>query len=135
MKLLISTIVSAVILLLLAGLTYWGFFSTGHLGSYLHIMRGPGSGTMWANVLGSLFQGLFLSLIYQYFYKGEAPLKEGFFYGLLMGLLMSIPVTLFMWANYTIRYTAAIADGMGMGFRILVACIVIGFIFGKKQQQ
>ncbi len=133
MKLVISTIVSAIVLLLLAFVFYTLVFSTGHMSSFVHIMRGPQDPKLWANIVGSLLQGFFLSFVYKYYYKGISPFKEGFMFGLLMGLLLSVPYMFFMWANYLVRYYGVILDGAGMGFRILVTCIIIGLIFGKKE--
>ena len=133
MKLVISTIVSAIVLLLLAFLFYTGVFATGHMGSYVHIMRGPDDPKIWANIVGSLMQGFFLSYVYKYYYKGISPFKEGFMFGILIGFLMSVPYVFFMWANYLVKYKAVLVDGAGMGLRILITCIIIGLIFGKKE--
>jgi hypothetical protein len=132
MKLAISTIVSAIVLFILAFLFYWIMFSKGLMSSYYSIMRTSDSQLMWANMIAFLIQGFMLSIIYKYYYKGESPFKEGLIYGLQIGLLLSVPVVLFMRANYTVRIKGAIADSAAMGFRILIACIVIGLIFGKK---
>jgi hypothetical protein len=135
MKLVISTIVSSIVLLILAFLFYWGIFSAGYMSSFLHIMRCSGYSTLWANIVGSLLQGFLLSFVYKYYYKGESPFKEGLIYGLLIGFLVSVPYVFFMWANYAVRWKGVLADGIGMGFRYLVAGIVIGLIFGKKIQK
>lgn len=132
MKLVLSTIFSALALFILAFLFYWGVFSAGYMGSYIHIMRSPESQIVWANIVGFLIQGFLLSVVYRYYYKGESPFKEGLVYGLLIGLLTSIPFVLFMWANYTVRWKAVLAEGAGMGFRFLIAGIIIGLTFGKK---
>ncbi|TRZ52224.1 hypothetical protein D4R99_03140 [bacterium] len=133
MKLAISTILAALVLFILGFLFYWGAFATGHLQSYLHIMRGAEDQKMWANIVGFLLQGFFLSFLYQYYFKGLSPFKEGLTYGLIIGLLMSVPVVFFMWANYTVSYKAVLLEGAGMGFRILVAGIVIGLVYGRKE--
>lgn len=135
MKLVISTIVSSIVLFILGFLFYWGVFSAGYMGSYLHIMRLPEGQIMWANILGFLFQGFLMSFVYKYYYKGESPFKEGMMFGLLIGFLISIPFVFFMWANYSVRWKAVLAEGLGMGFRFLIAGIVIGFIFGKKPEK
>jgi hypothetical protein len=133
MKLALSTLYSALALFILAFLFYWGVFSAGYLSSYLHIMRPTGTQVMWANIIGFIFQGFFLSFIYKYYYKGESPFKEGLLYGLFIGLLVSLPFVFFMWANYTVQWKGVLVDGIAMGIRFLVAGIVIGLAFGKKQ--
>lgn len=135
MKLVISTIVSAIVLFVLAFLFYWIMFSGHYMSSFVHIMRCEGANTMWANIVGTLLQGFLLSFVYKYYYKGESPFKEGLMYGLLIGLLISVPYVFFMWANYLVRWKGVLADGIGMGFRYLIAGIIIGLIFGKKVQK
>ena len=66
-------------------------------------------------------------------YKGESPFKEGITYGIMIGILFSVPYVFFMWASYRIGYRAVLADAFGMGFRILLAGILIGLVFGKKK--
>jgi len=134
MKLVTSTIVSALVLFVLAFLFYWGVFSFGYMSSYLQIMRPPEDQKILANIAGFIVQGFILSYIYLHYYRGESPFKEGFTFGLLSGLFVSLPYVFFMWANYTVRYKGVIADGVGMGFRILIAGMIIGLIFGKKKQ-
>ena len=134
MKLALSTIISAIILFILSFLFYWIIFSYGFMHSYLAIIRPPTDPKMWANVAGFIIQGFLLSLIYQFYYKGESPFKEGLIYGLLTALLISLPYLFFMWANFRIRYRGVIAESLGYGFRILIAGIVIGLIYGKKQR-
>lgn len=132
MKLVVSTIISTLVLFILAFLFYWGIFSAGYMGSFIHIMRPEAEQKIWANIVGFIMQGFLLSFVYMKYYKGEYPFKEGFLYGLYIGFLVSLPYIFFMWANYTVRYKAVIADGLGMGFRYLIAGIVIGLVFGKK---
>jgi hypothetical protein len=66
-------------------------------------------------------------------YKGESPIKEGFIFGILTGFLLALPYVFYVWGSYQVRYRAVIADGVGMGIRILIVGIVIGLIFGKKK--
>jgi hypothetical protein len=103
--------------------------------SYYLLFRAEDDFKLWAMIAGCLLQGLFLTVVYAYYYKGEKPFQEGFIYGLLMAFLMALPVVFFMWGAYKVQYKGAIADGIGMGFRILVTCIVIGLIMGKKENK
>ena len=132
MKLVISTIVTAILFFLL-GWLFYGVIFTGHLSSMQHLMRPDADLKMWSIALGCLFQGLMLSVIYMRTYKGESPIKEGFIFGILTGFLLALPYVFYVWGSYQVRYRAVIADGVGMGIRILIVCIVIGLIFGKKK--
>ena len=115
MKLIISTIVTAILFFLL-GWLFYGVIFTGHLASMQHMMRPDADLKMWSIALGSLFQGLMLSVIYMRTYKGESPFKEGLIFGLLMGFLLALPYVFYVWGSYQVRYRAAIADGVGLEF-------------------
>ena len=133
MKLLYSTIASFIVLFLL-GWLFYGVFLTKLMASYIPIMRPASDMKMWAVIVGYIFQSFFLSWIYQKFFQGVSPLKDGFLYGLYYSLLVILPMLFFMWATYQVTYPAAIADAIGMGIRIIIATIVIAYIFGKKEQ-
>ena len=131
MKLIISTIVSAV-LLILFGWLFYGIIFSGHLMSMKNLFRPEVDMKMWAVLVGNLLQGLFLSILYMKTYKGENPMKEGFIYSLLMSMLLSFPYVFYIWGAYAVTYRSALADGAGMAIRIFVVCFVIAMIFGKK---
>jgi|WetSurMetagenome_2_1015567.scaffolds.fasta_scaffold178369_2 hypothetical protein len=132
MKLIISTIVTAILLFLL-GWLFYGVIFVGHLSTMYALMRPESDMKIWALIVGCLLQGLLLSIVYMRTYQGKSPFKEGLIYGLLIGFLFAIPYVFFMWSSYQITYRAVIADGIAMGIRILIAGIVIGLIFGKKK--
>jgi hypothetical protein len=132
MKLIISTIVTAILFFLL-GWLFYGVIFAGHMSTMKLLMRPESDFKMWALIVGCLLQALLLSYIYMISYKGEAPLKEGAIYGFLIGILFSVPYVFFMWSSYQVGYRAILADAVGMGIRILLAGIIIGLIFGKKK--
>jgi len=133
MKLIISTIASAVVMYILSFLFYSIFITSEVFKSYVVLYRSHDSMIYWAIIVGTLLSGFFLSLIYMNYAKRESPFKEGIVYGLLIGLFYSLPYVFFVWASFPIKYPAAILDGIGMGIRIFLACIVIALIFGKKK--
>jgi hypothetical protein len=132
MKLLISTIVSAIVLYFLGWLNYAVIFAK--YTNEMMVMRSPEDMKMWAIIVGTILQALFLSWIYTKVYKGESPFKEGFLYGFLLSILVYVPYIFFYWASYPIRYTLVIADGISMGIRVTIATIIIGLIIGKKEK-
>jgi len=135
MKTVISTFAAAIVLFLISFVFYSIMESASKMQSYIPLLRGHDDFKLWAMIAGCLLEGLFLTVIYSYYYKGEAPLKEGFIYGLLMAFLMALPFVFFMWGAFKVQYKGVIADGIGMGFRIFVTCIVIGLIMGKKENK
>ncbi len=96
-------------------------------------MRDEKSIIWWALIVGYIIQAFVLSYLYMKTYKGESPFKEGFLYGIALSLLIALPYIFFIWSTYQVTYRSAIADGVFMGIRLVIAGIVIGLIFGKKE--
>lgn len=132
MKLLISTVVGFILFFLL-GWLFYGVIFANHLQTLRIFMRPDSDFKMWAVMVGSLLQGLFLSILYMKTYKGENPLKEGIVFATIMSMLMSLPYVFYMWGAYLAKYRAVVADGAGMAIRIFIVCVVIALIFGKKE--
>jgi len=132
MKLLISTILSAIILFILSWLSY-GVIMAKYLNQFIG-MRTADDMRMWAIIVGTVLQGFFLSWIYSKVYKGVSPVKEGFLYGLLLSILVYVPYIFFYWGSYPVHYSLVIADGALMGIRITIAAIVIALITGRKEK-
>ncbi len=131
-KLIISTIVAAVVLLLLSWLGY-GVIFKDYFTRLRVFMRDEKSIIWWALIVGYIIQAFVLSYLYMKTYKGESPFKEGFLYGIALSLLIALPYIFFIWSTYQVTYRSAIADGVFMGIRLVIAGIVIGLIFGKKE--
>ncbi|MCX7833020.1 MAG: hypothetical protein N2490_02270 [Ignavibacteria bacterium] len=131
-KLIISTIVTAVVLFLISWLGYGVIFKDYFMRLRL-FMRDEKSIIWWALIVGYIIQALVLAYLYMKTYKGESPFKEGLLYGIAISLLVALPYIFFMWSTYQVTYRSAIADGIFMGIRFLIAGIVIGLIFGKKE--
>ena len=133
MKIIISTIVSAIVLFILSWLAY-GVIMAKSLAGFGNLMRSPDDMRMWAIIIGTVLQAFFMSWIYTMVYKGESPLKEGFIYGFMLSLLMDIPYVFFYWGSYNISYKLVIEDAVLMGIRTTIAGIVIALIIGKKEK-
>jgi hypothetical protein len=133
MKIIISTIVSAIVLFILSWLTY-GVIMAKSMAGFGSMMRIPEDMRMWAIIIGTVFQAFFMSWIYNIVYKGESPLKEGFIYGFMLSLLIYIPYVFFYWGSYNMSYKLVIEDAVLMGVRMTIAGIVIALIIGKKEK-
>jgi hypothetical protein len=131
MKLILSAIVGGIVLFILGWFFYvliFGGFITENFGK---IMRSPDDYKLWAIIVANFLQALFLAWIYPKGYKGGSPAKEGFMYGIAMGLLMSVPYVFYVWAQYPVKWQAALLDGIISLVMIIITGLVIGLIYGK----
>lgn len=133
MKLITSTIVSAIVIFLLGWLGY-GIILAKFFVTMGNLMRPPEDMKWWALIVGHILQGFLLAYFYAKTYKGEAPLMEGFKYGFAVGILVALPYVFFMWSSYLVAYKEVVVDGIYMGIRYLAAGIVIGLIYGRKEK-
>lgn len=131
-KLIISTIVAAIVLLLLSWLGY-GVILKDYFTRLRLFWRDEKSIIWWALIVGYIIQALVLSYLYMKTYKGEAPFKEGLIYGIAISFLIALPYIFLMWSTYQITYRSVIADGIFMAIRFVIVGIIIGLIFGKKE--
>ena len=133
MKLIISTIVGAIIFYLLGWFIY-GVIFTDYFVTMKQLMRPENDMKYWALIVAHILQALILSFLYMKTYKGESPFKEGFLYGLATGILISVPYIFYMWSSYRVTYKEVVPDGILMFIMILIVGIAIGLIFGKKEK-
>lgn len=131
MKLVLSTIVGAIVLFFLGWIIYGLIFGGFMEDNFGKIMRGPGDYKLWAMIVASILQAFFLAWIYPKGYKGGSPAKEGFMYGIYMGLLLAAPYIFYVWAQYPIKWGAALLDGVLWCILIFITCFVIGLVYGK----
>lgn len=135
MKLIISTIVYLVIGFLL-GWLFYGIIFLGFMDKmgYAALMRGHAS-IWWAMIIGYLIQGFFFAYIYDKYFRGNSPVLNGLKYAFLLSLLIYLPMVLFIWASYNVKYPGAIVDGLILTVITFVNAIVIALIYGKKEKQ
>jgi hypothetical protein len=131
MKLILSTIIGGIVLFILGWIFYGIIFMDFIKENYGKIMRDPGDYKLWAVIVANFLQALFLSYIYPKGYKGGAPAKEGFMFGISFGLLLSVPYIFYIWAQYPVKWQAALVDGIMMFVIILITGLVIGLVYGK----
>ncbi len=131
MKLILATIVGGIVLFILGWVFYvlaFGSFITENFGK---IMRSPDDYKLWAIVVAQFLQALFLAWIYPKGYKGGSPAKEGFMFGIAIGLLTSVPYVFYIWAQYPVKWQAAVVDGIIMLVMTIITGLVIGLIYGR----
>lgn len=131
MKLIISTIVGAIIFFLL-GWLFYGVIFINNLDTMRSLMRPASDMKWWALIVGQILQAFILAYLFMKTYKGESPFKEGLIFGIATGALMCGPYVFYMWSSFRVTYRAVIADALISFVMILIVGIVIGLIFGKK---
>lgn len=131
MKLILSTIVGGIVLFILGWILYGLIFVDFMKENYGKILRDPGDYKLWAVIAANFLQALFLAWIYPKGYKGGSPAKEGFMFGIDMGLLISVPFVFYNWAQYPIKWDAALVTGLIMLVVTVIAGFVIGMVYGK----
>ncbi|MGA2667889.1 MAG: hypothetical protein ABSF32_03120 [Ignavibacteria bacterium] len=131
MKLIISTIVGAIIFFVLGWILYGMIFMNFFRVHYGAIMRSPDDYKMWAILVANVLEAFFLAWIYPKGYKGGSPAGEGFKFGFYIGLLMAVPYVFYTWAEFPITYVTAIVDAIIMFVMVVIVGLVIGLIYGK----
>lgn len=134
MKLIISTIVTAIVLFILGWIIYgiilMEYFQV-HMG---HLIRPEHDYKVWAYAVGNLLQALMLSVIYsKFFMKGVSPAKEGLTFGFIIGLLLALPYVFYYWGGMKVTWQPVLLNGVLMGIMIVIAGLVIGLVYGKAE--
>lgn len=135
MKLVLSTIVGGIVLFILGWIFYVLIFGGFMMDNFGKIMRTPDDYKLWAIIVANLLEAFFLSWIYPKGYKGGSPAKEGFMYGIYIGLLMSVPYVFYIWAQYPVKWQAALLDGVLMLVMTIITGFVIGLVYGKTEEK
>ena len=131
MKLILSAIVGGIVLFFLGWIFYVLIFGGFMMDNFGKIMRDPGDYKLWAVIVANFLEAFFLAWIYPKGYKGGAPAKEGFMFGIYIGLLMSVPFVFYIWAQYPVTWQAALLDGILMLIMTIITGLVIGLVYGK----
>ena len=135
MKLILSAIVGGIVLFVLGWIFYVLIFGGFMMDNFGKIMRTPDDYKLWAIIVANFLEALFLAWIYPKGYKGGSPAKEGFMYGIYIGLLMSVPYVFYIWAQYPIKWQAALLDGVLMLIMTIITGLVIGLVYGKIERK
>jgi hypothetical protein len=132
MKLILSTIVVGVVLFLLGWLIYGVLFADYFHRFFGHIQRPMAEMKIWAFGVANLVQAFFMYMIYAKGYKGGSPVMEGFRFGFLIGLFLSVPYMFMTWGGMPVMARGAAADAIVCLFMFVIAGVITGIIHGKK---
>lgn len=132
MKLILSTIVVGIVLFLLGWLIYGILFADYFHRFFGHIQRPMDEMKIWAFGVANLAQAFFMYMIYAKGYKGGSPVSEGFRFGILIGLFLSIPHMFMTWGGMPVMARGAAADAIVCLFMAVIAGILTAVIHGKR---
>lgn len=82
--------------------------------------------------LGYLVLTFLMSYIYPIGFKGGAPLQEGLRFGLLLGLVVSIPTALIFSGAYNMPFVANLIDAVYHTVEITIGATVMALIYGSE---
>ncbi len=82
-------------------------------------------------ILGNLILGFLMALVYPMGYKGGSPVKEGFRFGALIGLIWILPVSLIFHGVWNLPLTGVIVDSAWHVVEEGIAGIAIALVYGK----
>ncbi len=82
-------------------------------------------------MLGYLILAFLMALVYPMGYKGGSPVKEGFRFGALIGLIWILPVSLIFHGVWDLPLTGVIVDSAWHVVEEGIAGIAIAFVYGK----
>jgi len=83
-------------------------------------------------ILGHLILGFLMALAYPIGYKGGAPVKEGFRFGALIGLIWILPWSLNIHGLWNLPLTVVIVDSAWRVVEEGIAGIVIALVYGRQ---
>ena len=82
--------------------------------------------------LGYLVLTFLMSYIYPIGFKGGAPLQEGLRFGLLLGLVVSIPMALIFSGAYNMPFVATLVNAIYHTVEITIGATVMALIYGSE---
>ncbi len=82
--------------------------------------------------LGYLVLTFLMSYIYPIGFKGGAPLQEGLRFGVLLGLVVSIPTALIFSGAYNMPLIANLIDAVYHTVEITIGATVMALIYGSE---
>jgi hypothetical protein len=132
-KLVLAGLAGFVVMFLLALLWYTvtqGFYTAQFSG--IERPEPEASRFIWWIVLGYLVGSFLMAYIYPIGYKGGAPVKEGLRFGLLMGLIMTLPVVLILYGGYSFPQAGLLVDAIYQVIEKTIGGAVIALVYGSS---
>ena len=130
-KFLLASLAGAVAMFLLGGLWHAVLLKDFYAAQFGATVRSEP--VVLFSFLGYLSLGILMSFVFPAGYKGGSTVKEGFRFGLLMGLMSHLPFSLVFYANttsYTLNHV--LLDGAWHVVEQGIGGIVIAAIYARR---
>ncbi len=85
-------------------------------------------------IVGYLILGFLMALVYPMGYKGGSPVKEGFRFGAVIGLIWILPLSVILHGVWNYPLTAVIVDSAWHVVEEGIAGIGIALVYGRQPE-
>ncbi len=85
-------------------------------------------------ILGNLILGFLMALVYPIGYKGGSPVKEGFRFGALIGLIWVLPMTVVVYGLWNLPLTTVMVDPAWHVVEEGIGGIAIALVYGRQRK-
>ncbi len=128
-KLVMSAIAGFVVMFIISGLWYLVLMKGYYNDQFADVNR-PEFKMVWI-VIGYLVWAFLMAYIYPIGYKGGPPVKEGLKFGILVGLISVLPISLVLYGAHTVPLTGTLVDAIYHVVEKGIGGIVIGIVYGN----
>ena len=129
-KLILATVLGFVVMFLISGLWYLIIMKGYYNEQFSEVFRQE-SKMIWI-AIGYLVGAFLLALIYPIGYKGGEPVNEGLRFGVLMGLIISLPMGLVLYGVYTVPLAPTFVNIIYQVVEKGIGGLFIGLVYGKR---
>lgn len=129
-KKLLSTFVAGfIVMFALSGLWYLVIMKGFYSEQFADVQR-PEFNMVWITA-GYLVAAILMAYVYPKGYKGGPPMNEGMKFGLIIGLLMALPISLVHLGVHNVPLTGSLVDTLYQVVEKIAGGITIGLVYGK----
>ncbi len=128
-KLLLTFVAGFIVMFAISGLWYLVIMKGFYSEQFADVNR-PEYNMVWITI-GYLVAAILMAYIYPLGYKGGPPMKEGMKFGLLLGLVMALPISLVNFGVLNVPLTGSLVDTIYQVVEKIAGGITIGLVYGK----
>ena len=131
-KMLLACLAAFVVTFLLSGL--WHIVLLGDFYKANDVALARAEPNMLFVILGQLILTFLMAVVYPMGYKGGSPVKEGFRFGAIIGLIWLLPWSVMMHGIWNYPLAGVIVDSAWHVVEEGVGGIVIGLVYGTSKK-
>ncbi|OGU60618.1 MAG: hypothetical protein A2455_07340 [Ignavibacteria bacterium RIFOXYC2_FULL_35_16] len=131
-KMLLACLAAFVVTFLLSGL--WHIVLLGDFYKANDVALARAEPNMLFVILGQLILTFLMAVVYPMGYKGGSPVKEGFRFGAIIGLIWLLPWSVMMHGLWNYPLAGVIVDSAWHVVEEGVGGIVIGLVYGTSKK-